>query len=96
MVGQTDGALLVAPIDEVDLEVPYNLLLWDDPVSTMDYVVYAIGKVLEYSLEKCNELMMYAHMNGKVVAWTGEREQAQAYAVALHGYGLQATIVKSA
>jgi ATP-dependent Clp protease adaptor protein ClpS len=80
---------------ESDVELPYEVLLWDDPVSTTELVVVVLQKVFSYPKEKARSLMIAAHTSGRAAVWTGERVQAESYAVQLHTFGLTATVTKS-
>jgi ATP-dependent Clp protease adaptor protein ClpS len=83
--------------DEVrkELEPPYDVYLWNDPVTLMDMVVRVLMKVFGYAKQNAELLMMTAHRQGKVVVWTGDREQATSYCIQLGNHGLQATVGKS-
>jgi ATP-dependent Clp protease adaptor protein ClpS len=76
-----------APIAE-----PYNVFLWNDPVTLMEIVVRVLQKVFGYDAEKAERLMLVAHREGKVVVWTGERDRAVRYCLELGTNGLQSTV----
>lgn len=76
-------------------DVPYHVLLWNDPVTLMDIVVRALVKVFGYPAATAERLMLTAHRDGKAVVWTGEREQATRYCVELGLRGLQSTIARA-
>ena len=86
--GDTD---LITGTDQM-LDVPWEVILWNDPVSLISLVVRVLKKVFSYSQEKAEQLTMMVHNDGKAVVWTGDKETAAAYCVALHGYALGATI----
>ncbi|MDA8317944.1 MAG: ATP-dependent Clp protease adaptor ClpS [Actinomycetota bacterium] len=75
--------------------VPYNVVLWNDPVTLMEVVVRALKKVFGYSSEKAELLMLTAHREGKAVVWTGERERAVRHCLELGTYGLQSTVARA-
>lgn len=77
------------------LDVPYNVFLWNDPITLMDIVVRVLKKVFGYDSGKAKRLMMTAHREGKVVVWTGERERATRYCLELGSNGLQSTVAKA-
>ena len=79
-------------ITESDVATPWDVLLWDDPVNTMEYVSKVLRKVFALSKEKAERLMMEAHTHGKTAAWSGEKSQAESYCMQLHGWGLNATL----
>ena len=64
-------------------------------MSLISLVVRVLKKVFSYSQEKAEQLTMMVHNDGKAVVWTGDKETAAAYCVALHGYALGATIQPS-
>lgn len=78
--------------DSCDQDTPWNLFLWNDPVTLMGQVKRILQKIFGYPEEKASQLMLEAHMRGKTVVWSGGREQAESYALELHGHGLQATV----
>jgi ATP-dependent Clp protease adaptor protein ClpS len=71
---------------------PYELLVWDDPVNLMSYVAYVFQSYFGYSASRAEELMLRVHHEGKAVVASGSRERIEADLVAMHGYGLQATL----
>ena len=82
------------PVDETVTEpdVPWIVLVWNDPVNLMSYVTYALQKLFGYSLEKATELMLDVHNKGKAVVANGSREQAEMHVFRLHEHGLWATM----
>ena len=75
-------------------DVPWVVLLWDDPVNTTQYVAHALRKVLGLGPEKAHQLMMKAHTDGKAAVWSGEKSVAEQHCAALHGWSLNASLVK--
>jgi ATP-dependent Clp protease adaptor protein ClpS len=69
---------------------PWNVVVHDDPVTTMLYVVSVFTEVFSYSQAKAHELMMEVHTTGRSVVWTGDREQAELFVHKLHGKHLLA------
>jgi ATP-dependent Clp protease adaptor protein ClpS len=78
-----------------DLDSPWNVVVWDDPVNLMSYVVYVLQKVFGYNRSLANKLMLEVHHEGKSLVATEEREQAELHVHQLHTYGLQATLRKA-
>lgn len=74
------------------LDTPWNVVVWDDPVNLMSYVVYVLQKVFGYNRSLAKKLMMEVHNDGKSLVATEEREQAELHVHQLHTYGLQATL----
>ena len=81
--------------EATSFDQPYNVVLWNDPVTLMDMVVRVLRKVFGYGTERAKRLMLTAHREGKVVVWTGEREQATRYCLELGLNGLQATVARA-
>lgn len=73
------------------LNVPWNVVVWDDPVNLMSYVVYVFRSYFGYSDAKARKLMLEVHHNGRSIVASGTLEEAETHVSALHGYGLWAT-----
>ncbi|MEM4251328.1 MAG: ATP-dependent Clp protease adaptor ClpS [Candidatus Bathyarchaeia archaeon] len=56
---------------------PYNVILFNDEVHSMEEVVAQIIKATGYSKEKASNIMLEAHLTGRAVVWTGHRERAE-------------------
>jgi ATP-dependent Clp protease adaptor protein ClpS len=56
---------------------PYAVILHNDDINTMDFVVSVLRKVFGYEVEKCVELMIEAHEKGRAVVWVGPLEVAE-------------------
>jgi ATP-dependent Clp protease adaptor protein ClpS len=76
--------------DEVDR--PWIVVVWNDPVNLMTYVTYVFQKLFGYSKAKAEELMLQVHHEGKAVVSDGTREKAEADVARLHAHGLWATM----
>ncbi len=80
--------------DDHDTDSPWVVLVWNDPINLMSYVVYVFQKLFGYSESKATQLMLDVHHKGRAaVAW-GTREQAELDVFRLHEYGLWATMQK--
>lgn len=73
-------------------ERPWNVVVWDDPVTPMTVVVVIFKKVFGYSNNKCTQLMLSVHHDGRAIVWSGQRDRAESYCVKLQVAGLQSTI----
>jgi ATP-dependent Clp protease adaptor protein ClpS len=80
---------------EVDLAVPWHVVVHNDPVNLMSYVTMVFQKVFGYSKEKAEHHMLEVHHKGRSIVWTGAREQAELYVQQLHGYLLLATLERT-
>jgi ATP-dependent Clp protease adaptor protein ClpS len=71
---------------------PWLVIVWNDPVNLMTYVVYVFQKLFGYSREKATKLMLEVHHDGKSVVSSGTREKAEGDVGRLHAHGLWATM----
>lgn len=78
--------------EEVDL--PWQVVVHNDPVNLMTYVSMVFQRVFGYPREKAEEHMLEVHQKGRSVLWSGVRERAELYVQQLHGYLLLATLEK--
>ena len=78
--------------DVVATDRPWIVIVWNDPVNLMSYVVYVFQKLFGYSREKATRLMHQVHYEGKAAVSEGTREKAEADVARLHGHGLWATM----
>jgi len=56
---------------------PYAVILHNDDVNGMDFVVETIIKVFGYAPAKALRLTIQAHFAGRACVWTGHRELAE-------------------
>jgi ATP-dependent Clp protease adaptor protein ClpS len=76
------------------LDVPWVVIVWNDPVNTIDYVILVFQKLFGYSRAKASRLTMQVHNDGQAVVSSGSREKCEADVARLHAYGLWATMQK--
>ncbi|ACZ22414.1 uncharacterized conserved protein [Sanguibacter keddieii DSM 10542] len=74
---------------------PWVTLVWNDPVTTMNYVVYVFESYFGFSERHAHRLMMQVHSEGKAVVSTGGREKVEMDVQAMHSFGLWATMQRS-
>ncbi len=77
-------------------ERPWNVIVWNDPVTPMTVVVIVFKKIFGYSNNKCTQLMLAVHHEGRANVWSGQCERAESYCVKLQVAGLQATVERDA
>ncbi len=82
------------PESFTDEDVPWVVLVWNDPINLMSYVVFVLQKLFGYSTEKATQLMLDVHEKGRAVVSNGTREKAELDVFRLHEYGLWATMQK--
>ena len=78
-----------------DLDRPWLVIVWNDPINLMSYVTWVFQKLFGYSHEKATKLMLDVHHRGKAVVASGPREKAELDCYRLHAHGLWATLTKS-
>jgi len=78
--------------EDVSLDVPWNVIVHDDPVNLMSYVTHVLMELFGYSRDKATELMLQVHHEGRAVVSSGSREQMEADVARCHGRGLWATL----
>ncbi len=77
-------------------EVPWLVIVHNDPINLMSYVTYVFQKLFGYPRPKAHRLMLQVHNEGKAVVASGPREKAEADCYRLHAHGLWATLERSA
>jgi len=81
--------------DRVEHDGPWDVVVWDDPVNLMSYVVFVFRRVFGFPEPVARKLMLEVHNRGRALVASEPREQAEMYVHQLHGYGLQATMQRS-
>lgn len=79
----------------VGRDLPWDVIVWDDPVNLMAYVVHVFRKVLGVDEHVAHRLMMEVHTEGRSLVASEPRETAEKYVRQFHSHGLQATMRKS-
>ena len=77
------------------LDVPWSVIVHNDPVNLMTYVTMVFQRVFGFSKERAQKHMMEVHQLGRSIVWTGVREPAESYVEQLQSYLLLATLEKS-
>ncbi len=81
---------------DVQLEDAWNVIVLNDPVNLMSYVIMVFQRVFGFSLEKARKHMMEVHEEGRSLLWMGNREKAEAYVQTLQEWHLTAILEKAA
>ena len=66
---------------------PYAVIIHNDDLNSMGFVIEVLRKVFGYTVEKCIQLMLEAHETGRSVVWVGAREVAELKADQIHSCG---------
>ena len=70
----------------------WRVVLLNDPVNRMSYVVMVLRRVFGFAEQKARRHMLEVHESGRSVVWSGTREQAEAHMFALQQWHLTAVI----
>ena len=90
----TDSDTLTVTRDKASLDLPWKVIVHDDPVNLMGYVTWVLMKIFGYDEKKAHKLMREVHERGQSVVWSGQRERAELYVQQLHAHQLKATLEK--
>ena len=80
--------------DVAEPDIPWLVIVWNDPINLMSYVTWVFQKLFGYSREKATKLMLDVHQKGRAVVSSGAREKAEFDVSRLHAHGLWATMQK--
>lgn len=75
-------------------DVPWNVVVWNDPITLMSYVVLVFRRLFGYDQATATRLMLQVHEEGKAIVASQPREQAEVSVTRLHAFGLQATLAR--
>ncbi|GHC07254.1 ATP-dependent Clp protease adapter ClpS [Cerasicoccus arenae] len=76
----------------VATEAPWNVIVLNDPVNLMSYVVLVFRRVLGFDEDTARKHMLEVHEEGRSIVWGGEREKAENYVHELHKWQLNARL----
>jgi ATP-dependent Clp protease adaptor protein ClpS len=82
------------PGDEPQAEPvqPWQVVVWNDPVNLMSYVVWVFRRLFGHTVEEATRLMLRVHQEGRAVVSAGPLEKAELDCYRLHQHGLWATL----
>ena len=70
----------------------WQVVVSDDAINLMDYVVYVLRTLFGYDGAQATELMLEVHEQGRSVVASGPREKAEMDCHRLQRFGLSATV----
>lgn len=76
----------------VEEDLPWVVIVWNDPINLMEYVAFVFQKLFGYSKAKARKLMLDVHLKGKAVVSSGARAEAELDVFRLQEHGLWATM----
>jgi ATP-dependent Clp protease adaptor protein ClpS len=80
----------------VSPDVPWQTVVWNDPVNLMSYVTHVFRSYFGFSKPEAERLMLQVHNDGRAIVATGPREEMERHTEAMHEYGLWATVDRAA
>jgi ATP-dependent Clp protease adaptor protein ClpS len=83
-VEETDTALAVTG--------PWKVVVLDDPVNLMSYVVLVFRRVFGFDEETARRHMLEVHEQGRSIVWSGLREKAEHFVFTLQQWHLTAIL----
>jgi ATP-dependent Clp protease adaptor protein ClpS len=89
---------LPAPVEVTEdkvkdaFEKNWGVIVWNDPINLMSYVVFVFMKVLAFTKEKATKHMLEVHHQGKSCVAIETREKAELYHQQIQARGLTVTL----
>jgi ATP-dependent Clp protease adaptor protein ClpS len=81
--------------ETTQLDVPWNVIVHNDPVNLMGYVTFVLMRIFGYDEKKAAILMLQVHQLGRSIVWSGEREKAEFYVQQLQAHQLKTSLEKA-
>ena len=82
----------VETIRKTELESSWKVVVLNDPVNLMSYVVLVFKKVFGFDETRARRHMLEVHEQGRSVVWSGSRERAETYVYTLQEWHLSAIL----
>ncbi len=90
--GSPGGAPGADTLDRSEPVPLWNVVVWNDPVNLMSYVVWVFRTLFGYGEERATKLMLDVHHLGRAIVASEPRERAEVDVGRLHHHGLWATL----
>jgi ATP-dependent Clp protease adaptor protein ClpS len=87
-----------APVSEAELEPVYRVIIHNDDVTPMDFVIVILERIFFVSGQRAVDIMVTAHLTGAAYVQSLPKSEAQAriarahFAAGLEGYPLRFTM----
>ena len=93
-IAQAKSNPLSQPRSETELQLQdaWRVVVLNDPVNLMSYVVLVFKKVFGFDEVTARRHILEVHERGRSVVWSGLREPAEAYAFTLQQWHLTAVL----
>lgn len=86
---------LIKTDTDISTAPPWNVIVHDDPVNLMGYVIFVLMKIFGYNEKFATTLMLQVHELGRSVVWSGELEKAEFYTQQLQFHQLKTSLEPS-
>jgi len=73
----------------------WSVIVWNDPINLMDYVVYVFKAVLKMNEQDASRHMWEVHQKGKSIVARETREKSEMIVHSLRAFGLNTTLEKA-
>ena len=87
--------ILEQTAEDTALDLPWNVVVHNDPINLMSYVTMVFQRVFQYSKERATKHMLEVHQKGRSIVWSGTKEKAELYVQQLHSHLLLSTLEKT-
>jgi ATP-dependent Clp protease adaptor protein ClpS len=91
-VANTQTETQPGTLAELRLEGVWRVVVLNDPVNLMSYVVMVFKKVFGFDEQTARKKMLEVHEQGRSIVWSGLREKAEAYVFTLQQWHLTAVL----
>lgn len=82
----------VKTVDKTKLESVWKVVVLNDPINLMSYVVLVFKRVFGFDETRARTHMLEVHEKGRSVVWSGPRERAETYVYTLQEWHLSAIL----
>ncbi len=76
----------------VEVESPYNLIVWNDEVNSFEWVIQSLVEICNHSTEQAEQCAMIIHTQGKYAVKQGNYDELKPMCDAITERGIGATI----
>lgn len=84
--------LAVEELIESGIDIPSELIVYNDDVNTFDWVIQCFTEILKHSSTQAEQLTMLVHFKGKAIVKTDSERVLKPFKDALVDRGLSAVI----
>lgn len=82
--------------EEVLPALPWSVVLLDDDDHSYEYVIHMLGTIFHFPVEKSFQMAEEVDATGRVIVFTGAKEEAELHQEQIHSFGRDPLIPRSA